>query len=471
MGETHIIEYKSIWKDDWLEWICGFANAKGGIMEIGKDNDGITVGLPGIQNLMEVIPNKIVNKLGIVTDVDQINEGGHDFIRITVRPEPKTVSLDGKVYYRSGASNQLLRGTALESFIMRKAKATWDGQIVPGATLDAIDPEAIQYFLRKGIAKGRLPKESSNDSIEKVLKNLEVMTEEGDLTIAALLLFGKSPQHYCLNARIKIGRFGQTQAALIAQDLIGGDLIRMADRVMETLDAKYLIRPIHYEGMQRIEPLELPEDGLREILYNAICHKDYQGPDSLMRVFDDRITFWNQGTLPSGITPESIFQPHDSHPRNRLIANAFYMAGFVEAWGRGYELISEAFKAEGLEVPTLVEAEGGVRVTIKRELFYAIQQGGRIDPKTGRLIKANDTKDEPKDEPKNLSERQRLIINLIPFGVMEDGPKNEPITTMLLVNNLGISRSTVKRELKLLQEFGFIEHVGPSNGGYWKRLK
>lgn len=116
------------------------------------------------------------------------------------------------------------------------------------------------------------------------------------------------------------------------------------------------------------------------------------------------------------------------------------MAGFVEAWGRGYELISEAFKAEGLEVPTLVESEGGVRVTIKRELFYAIQQGGRIDPKTGRLIKADDTKD-------------------------------EPITTMLLVNNLGISRSTVKRELKLLQEFGFIEHVGPSNGGYWKRLK
>lgn len=110
-------------------------------------------------------------------------------------------------------------------------------------------------------------------------------------------------------------------------------------------------------------------------------------------------------------------------------------------------------------------------VTIKRELFYAIQQGGRIDPKTGRLIKADDTKDEPKDGPKNLSERQQLIIDLIPFGIMEDGPKNEPITTMLLVNNLGISRSTVKRELKLLQEFGFIEHVGPSNGGYWKRLK
>ena len=88
----------------------------------------------------------------------------------------------------------------------------------------------------------------------------------------------------------------------------------------------------------------------------------------------------------------NLFKPHDSHPRNRLIANAFYMAGFVEAWGRGFELISEAFREQGLEVPTLVEEQGGVRVIIKRELFYGIQQGGRIDPKTGRLIKADDTK-------------------------------------------------------------------------------
>ncbi len=209
------------------------------------------------------------------------------------------------------------------------------------------------------------------------------VNSSGSGLLDELLLFGKNPQHYCLNARIKIGRFGATQAALMNQDLIGGDLIRMADRVMEALDAKYLIRPIHYEGMQRIEPLEIPEDGLREILYNAIYHKDYNGPDSQMRIFDDRITVWNQGTLPSGISPEDLFKPHDSHPRNRLIANAFYMAGFAEAWGRGFELISEAFREQGLEVPTLVEEQGGVRVIIKRELFYGIQQGGRIDPKNG----------------------------------------------------------------------------------------
>ncbi len=205
--------------------------------------------------------------------------------------------------------------------------------------------------------------------------------------------------------------------------LHGPVVLYVADRVMEALDAKYLIRPIHYEGMQRKEPLEIPEDGLREILYNAICHKDYNGPDSQMRIFDDRITFWNQGTLPSGISPGDLFKPHDSHPRNRLIANAFYMAGFVGAWGRGFELISEAFKEQGLEVPTLVEEQGGVRVIIKRELFHGIQQGGRIDPKTGRLIKADDTKNVTNDVTKKLTERQRLIYESLPFDVILEAPE------------------------------------------------
>lgn len=471
MGETHVIEYKRIWKDDWLEWICGFANAKGGIIDVGKDDDGKTVGLENIKNLMEVIPNKIVNKLGIVADVELLNDSSFDFIRITTAPSTNTVSLDGKVYYRSGATNQLLKGSALESFIMRKTGATWDGQIVPGATLDKIDPDAIKYFLRNGIDKERLPKESINDTPEKVLRNLKLMTEDGQLTMAALLLFGKDPQQYCLNARIKIGRFGESQAALMAQDLIDGDLIRMADRVMNALSTKYLIHPIHYKGMHREEPLEIPEEGLREVIYNAIIHKDYSGPDSQMRVFDDRITFWNQGSLPVGITAESIFEPHDSHPRNRLIANAFYMAGFVEAWGRGYELITEAFKNEGLEVPTIQEEFGGVRVVIKREIFYGIQQGRRIDPKTGRLVPNGVMVDDTKNDTNNLTERQRLIYESLPFGVTDDDTKNETLTTAKLAGRFMVSLSTVKRDMKVLQDRGLVEHVGPSNGGFWKRLK
>ena len=471
MGEKHIIEYKRQWDDEWLKWLCGFANADGGTLYIGITDKQHIFGVENSKKLMEDIPNKIVSKLGIYPDVRLLEEDGKEIIEIEVAPSQESVLLDGVLYKRVGATNQIVKGQALKDFYARKLNATWDSRIIRGATLDDIDPEAIKYFLRKGIDKGRLPKESVDDSVEKVLKNLEVMTDDDELTLAALLLFGKNPQHYCLNARIKIGRFGHSQAALMNQDLIDGDLIRMADRVMEALDAKYLIRPIHYEGMQRREPLELPEDGLREILYNLEIHKDYNGPDSLIRVFDDRITFWNQGSLPAGITPESIFRPHDSQPRNRLIANAFYMAGFVEAWGRGYELITEAFTKEGLEVPTIEEEFGGVRVIVKREIFYGIQQGGRIDPKTGRLIKAGDTKNVTNDVTKKLTERQRVILEMLPFGDIENVTKNERVTTALLAGRFGKDPRTIKRDMKVLQDLGIVTHVGPSNGGYWKRLK
>ena len=471
MGEKHIIEYKRQWDDEWLKWLCGFANADGGTLYIGITDKQHIFGVENSKKLMEDIPNKIVSKLGIYPDVRLLEEDGKEIIEIEVAPSQESVLLDGVLYKRVGATNQIVKGQALKDFYARKLNATWDSRVIRGATVDDIDPEAIKYFLRKGIDKGRLPKESVDDSVEKVLKNLEVMTDDDELTLAALLLFGKNPQHYCLNARIKIGRFGHSQAALMNQDLIDGDLIRMADRVMEALDAKYLIRPIHYEGMQRREPMELPEEGLREILYNLEIHKDYNGPDSLIRVFDDRITFWNQGSLPAGITPESIFRPHDSQPRNRLIANAFYMAGFVEAWGRGYELITEAFTKEGLEVPTIEEEFGGVRVIVKREIFYGIQHGGRVDPKTGRLIKAGDTKNVTNDVTQKLTERQRVILEMLPFGDIENVTKNERVTTALLAGRFGKDPRTIKRDMKVLQDLGIVTHVGPSNGGYWKRLK
>ena len=462
MGEKHIIEYKRIWDDEWLQWICGFANADGGTIYIGISNSGNVVGVQNPQKLMEDIPNKIVSKLGLYPDVRLLDREGKEIIEIEVRPSQDAVTLDGVLYKRVGATNQIVKGPALRDFYFRKLGATWDARIVPGATIDAIDPEAIQYFLRNGIDRGRLPKESINDSPEKVLRNLKVMTPDGQMTMAALLLFGKDPQQYCLNARIKIGRFGDSQAALMNQDLIDGDLIRMADRVMEALSTRYLIHPIHYKRMRREEPLEIPEDGMREILYNAIIHKDYTGPDSQMRVFDDRITFWNQGSLPSGITPESLFQPHDSQPRNRLIANAFYMAGFIEAWGRGFEIISNAFKGEDLEVPTLVEEFGGVRVIIKREIFYAIQHGGRIDPQTGRLIKRGDKENDRENDRENpvvLTPRQEKLISIMRV--------NDRETTEEMKEKLGVSIATINRDITALKEKGVLTREGGDKGGRW----
>ena len=465
MGEKHIIEYKRLWKDEWLEWICGMANADGGVIYIGIKDDGEVLGVSNAKKLMEDIPNKIISKMSIYPDVRQIEKDGKDVIEIEVAPSIAAVSLDGVVYKRVGATNQILKGTALQEFYLSRPSGAWDARIIPDAKLDEIDPDAVEYLKESGIRKGRLSKESAKDSVEKVLKSLNLMTEDDKLTMAALLLFGKNPQRYCIDARFKIGRFGAGAANLIIQDLVDGDLIRMPDRVLDILDAKYLVRPIHYKGLRRVEPLEIPEKGLREIICNSIIHKQYDGPDIQMRVYDDRIDLWNFGKLPEGYTFEQMFMPHRSMPRNKLIANAFYYAGLIEAWGRGFEIITEEFTKDGLAVPTFKEEFGGVTAIIKREIFQAIQLGSRGN------TKQDDPNSDPNSDPNNLTDRQLLIMGILEDQGQLDDPNNEPETRSSIARKLGISESTVKRELAFLSSIGKIKHFGSRSHGRWMVIR
>ena len=195
--ETQNTEFKRVWKDECLKQVCGFANAGGGELYIGLDDDGTVVGLQNPKKLMEDIPNQISSILGIVADVRPMTEDGKDYICIGISPSNFPVSYHGKYYVRSGATFQELSGIAQQDFIMKKMGLTWDGQAVPNATLDDIDPEAIRYFVRHGIQAKRLPESAINDSIETILKNRKLIDVNGRLTLAALLLFGKDPRQYC----------------------------------------------------------------------------------------------------------------------------------------------------------------------------------------------------------------------------------------------------------------------------------
>ena len=366
MEEGQNIEYKRIWKDEYLQWICGFANAQGGKLYIGIDDDHTIVGLKNVHRLMEDIPNKIVSTLGIVCDVNLHEQGDKHFIEIVVTPSNMPIAYKGEYHYRSGATKQQLKGVALQEFILKKMGRSWDDTLIENSSLEMIDREAIDYFLRQGVNSKRLLQEALSYSTEKVLENLQLITDDGKLNNAAILLFGKNPQKSFVSSIFRIGRFGKNESDLISQDTIEGNIIQMADRIIDVLKNKYLLSPVHYEGMVRVEPLEIPEDALREIIYNAICHKDYSGSHIQMRVFNDRITLWNPGMLPLGLTIEDLFVEHSSQPRNKLLANAFFKAGFIETWGRGINKIKEEFERYKLDLPIFEEKQGGFMVTINR---------------------------------------------------------------------------------------------------------
>lgn len=365
-SESQNVEYKESWRDEYLKWVCGFANASGGKIYIGVNDNLEIIGVDKSKRLMEDIPNKITTNLGLVVDVNLLHAGNLDYIEIIIEPSNIPVAYHGVYHYRSGSTKQELRGTALQQFILKKMGCSWDDIPHETATIEAIDREAIDYFLRKGIFTKRILSEAKDDSVEKVLDNLGLLTDGGKLKNASLLLFGKCPQRYFPGVQFRIGRFGESESDLIIQDSIEGNIIQMADRVIDVLKSKYLSSPVRYEGMVRVEPLEIPEDALREILYNAICHKDYAGVHIQMKVYDDHVSLWNDGTLPEGYTIETLMGEHTSKPRNKNIANVFFKAGFIEAWGRGFKKIREGFIAAGLEIPVFEIIHGGIMVTIKR---------------------------------------------------------------------------------------------------------
>ena len=79
MGEDQNIEYKQAWRDEYLKWICGFANAQGGKVFIGIDDDGKVTGVEDYKKLMDEIPNKTVNHLGLVVEVNLRRKSGRHY--------------------------------------------------------------------------------------------------------------------------------------------------------------------------------------------------------------------------------------------------------------------------------------------------------------------------------------------------------------------------------------------------------
>ena len=129
--ESQNIEWKEAWRDEYIRWVCGFANAQGGKLIIGKNDKGVILGVANAKKLLEDIPNKIKDILGIIVDVNLRVEKGKDLIEIVVEPYPYPVSYKGEYYYRSGSTKQELKGAALDKFLLEKQGKRWDAVPVP----------------------------------------------------------------------------------------------------------------------------------------------------------------------------------------------------------------------------------------------------------------------------------------------------------------------------------------------------
>lgn len=431
MPEQQNIEWKESWRDEYLKWISGFANANGGSIFIGKNDNGEIIGLSSYKKLMDDLPSKIKNGLGIVCEVNLHNENDKYFIEIIVNSFSDPISYRGKFYFRSGSTNQLLNGASLKEFLIKGLNIVWEEEIVPNTTMDDINLDAIEYFKKKAIVAGRLPLLDENTNAKTILKKLDLITKNDEFTRASLLLFGKNPKSVEISAYLKIGKFGDSNTELLAQDVVEESLIYMADKTIEILNTKYIIRDISYDGLQRVEKSIYPYKAIREILFNAIVHREYDYSPINIRIYDDRIRIWNIGELPKQLKIEDLKTEHDSIPRNKLMANTFYKAGLIETWGRGTITIIEECKKHGLLEPLIEEKQGGIAVTIFSDIY------------NNKFLSKFE-----------LNDRQKQAIAYV--------KTNEFITSALYQELFDVSKTSTFRDLKELIELNFLKIIGES---------
>ena len=181
------------------------------------------------------------------------------------------------------------------------------------------------------------------------------------------MLFGKNPKKFYSASFLKIGKF-ITETDIQSSDIIDGNLFEQVTSALEILRTKYLVSNIKFEGIHRREILEYPYEALREAIINALIHRNYLGASSIqIRIYRDRLVIMNEGKLPPEVPVEKLKTEHLSKPRNTLLADVFYKAGFIESWGRGTIKIMEKCLEQGLPEPDFEEDHGVMKVVFYKD--------------------------------------------------------------------------------------------------------
>lgn len=450
--EHQHIEWKESWRDEYLKWVCAFANTQGGKLVIGKNDQGLSVGLPKIRKLLDDVPNKIKNMLGIVVDVN-LQHDGQAYLEIEVTAHFTPIAYKGKIYSRSGSTLQELNGPALQRFLLGKQGIHWDSVTVPQARFEDLDPAAFKRFRELAQRARRLDEEALQLEDRELLDKLHLLAN-GQLKRAAILLFHPDPEKYITGCSLQIGYFSTEKNEVVYQDEIQGPLILQVDQAMQTLRLKYLRGWISYEGLQRIETYPVPLEALREALLNAVIHKDYSaGIPIQLRIYDHELRLSNKGRMPENWTLETLTSPHSSEPYNPDIAQTFHRAGQIERWGQGVEKIMRLCRQDGLPDPQYAY-NGTFTLTLTAHTPPSNMPVGGL-----RVRKDDQINDQINDQIKLTSTEQAVFEALI-----EDSERTIPE----LAVRVNKSEKTIHRSLTRLQNMGLVLRVGSRKIGHWQ---
>ncbi len=443
-GESEKVEFKPslFQKDKIMESISAFSNNNGGTILMGVSDRGEIMGVDVGRKTLEDLAGFIKRNsdppaypsLGTI----QFKNSTLLFVEVKESPE-KPVFFNDNAYKRVGRSNQSVSSHESRKMVKEdKKKLSWDERICENAIQDDIDWEFVEneFIPLYERVSGKKVASSAQDFLRAARTTIS-----GKPTNAGILLFGRNPLKFFPNSYIALARYMGTA--------VGGEKLDYKEflgNLFEQIDNCYAYLMEHTALMSRLSPgdvkrTDLPEYGrfsLRELVTNAVCHRDYEDQCGkiIIKMFDDRIEFSNIGGLPEGVTAKNIAS--SQYSRNPVIASLLARVNYIEEMGEGWDKIIEEHRSHPLkpEMPEILSGGNSTLVT----LFST-------------------KKNFENEELEMLGDRQRKIIDYL---------KNHGnISRIVCMDLLGVSKNTAVRELTELVSKDMIERAGVGRGIYY----
>ena len=358
-GEGENVEFKRSFGRECIEAVCAFANTRGGTVLIGVVDGGEICGVSLSEETVQQWCNEIKTKTSpaVIPDVEVFETQSGSVILLRVDEYPvKPVNFKGRYYKRVKNSNHQMNSSEVATVYLATFNLSWDAYAYPNASLDQLDDRKIKHFIDR---VNRTRRFVLDDDPVSSLRKLHLIRENDAPTGAAMLLFAKDP----LPFRIHIGRF-KTPSMIIDDKQVEGTLFESVEEAM-TILIGHIHVAFDFDGsIQRKETFQYSLEAIRETLLNAVVHRDYTNPsDIVIKVFDDRIVFYNPGKLYGDLTVEDLHRDdYHSQLRNKLVAESFYLTGDIEKYGSGFVRMRGYLKDAPGTSMTYCEAGNGFEV-------------------------------------------------------------------------------------------------------------
>ena len=450
--EMQRLELKESFERECIETACAFANADGGCIVIGVDDQGS----PSTHELRVESLRDYENKISTATepsvavDAEKLAFGGRDVVVLRVQENPlKPVATRGRCYIRKGSVNHQMTPAEIAECHLKSTGGSMDAVMVLGVTKTDLNMDAVRHYMDRSVKKGRRAYAPSDDPWETLMK-LEWVKSESEITRAAYLLFAKDPQRKFSQAVIHAGAFKANGVEIVDSHDIKGNIQDQVDEAMGFIKRNIRCAIVNTPGKVDHDTVwDYPLEALRESLANAVCHRDYGSPhDIQLRVYEDSVAISSPGQLPFDMPMEMLMNPaHASRPRNRLIAQALYDMGVIEHYGRGIKRIKEECDGNGNAYPEWTDRIGEFLTTYRKRATDQKGLGEKLGEKLGG----------------KLGENRRLILEVF---------RSDPQCSMPFVaEKLKISTTAVENNVSWLKQHGYLRRVGPDKGGHWEVMR